>query len=72
MSNAANRNELPGKANRLKKWLSAAGVWFLLTVVLLLSAGNPALAGKASAENAAGDGAAISSEWKWMGKAPLT
>ena len=71
MSNAAKMNELPGKANRLKKWLSAAGVWFLLTVLLLLSVGNPAWAGKASAENAAGDGTALSCEWKWMGKAPL-
>ncbi len=60
MSNAAKMNELPGKASRLKKWLNAAGVWFLLTIVLLLSAGNPALAEKASAENAAGGGTALS------------
>ena len=72
MSNAAKMNELPGKASRLKKWLSKAGVWFLLTVLLLVGAGNPAWAEKASAENAADGGTAISSEWKWMGKAPLT
>ena len=72
MAKTAKMNELPGKANRLKKWLSSAGIWFLFTVVLLLGAGNPALAEKASAENAAGNGTAISSEWKWMGKAPLT
>ena len=72
MAKTAKMSELPGKANRLKKWLSAAGVWFLLTVLLLLSADNPALAEKASAENAAGDGKALSCEWKWMGKAPLT
>ena len=72
MAKTAKMSELPGKANRLKKWLSAAGVWFLFTVVLLLSVGNPAWAEKASAENAAGDGTALSCEWKWMGKAPLT
>ena len=72
MAKTAKMSELPGKANRLKKWLSSAGIWFLFTVVLLLSAGNPALAEKASAENAAGNGTALSCEWKWMGKAPLT
>ena len=72
MSKTVKMNELPGKENRLKSWASKAGVLFLLAIVLLLSAGNPAFAEKASAENTAGDGAAISSEWKWMGKEPLT
>lgn len=72
MAKTAKRSAFPGKTNRLKAWASRAGVWFLLAVLLLLSAGSPAWAEKASAENTAGDGAAISSEWKWMGKAPLT
>jgi len=72
VAKTAKRSAFLGKASRLKKWFSAAGVWFLLTALLLLSAGNPALAEKASAENAAGDGTALSCEWKWMGKAPLT
>ena len=64
MSKMAKKNSLSDRVNRLKSWAGKAGVWFLLTVLLLLSAGNPSLAEKASAEAAATDGVALSREWK--------
>ena len=75
MSNTVKANEFPGKARRMKKWLSAVGLWLLLTVTLLSGAGNPALAEKAFAagtpESAPVAEAAVPA-WKWLGKAPLT
>lgn len=61
------------KAKRTKKWLNAAGVWLLITALLLLfGAGNPAFAEKADSTPSAVAGEAAPHDWKWLGKAPLT
>ena len=61
------------KAKRTKKWLNAAGVWLLITALLLLfGAGNPAFAEKADSTPSAVAGETAPHDWKWLGKAPLT
>ena len=61
------------KAKRTKKWLNAAGVWLLITALLLLfGAGNPAFAEKADSTPSAVARETAPDDWKWLGKAPLT
>lgn len=60
------------ETSRPKKRLNTAGVWLLITALLLLfGTGSPAFAEKAFADAGAVAGEAAPA-WKWLGKAPLT